>query len=56
MAQGIELGPYAGWTEPERIAFQVDRAFRELDGEPWDASADIMKILSEMMVLREGYA
>jgi glyoxylase-like metal-dependent hydrolase (beta-lactamase superfamily II) len=55
-AQGIELGPYAGWTEPERVAFQVDRAFRELDGAAWDAPGDLMKILSEMAVLREGYA
>ena len=28
----IDLGPYGLWTEPERLAFQVDRAYRELVG------------------------
>ena len=29
-ARRIDLGPYGLWTEPERLAFQVDRAYREL--------------------------
>src|SRR5207249_12019189 len=29
VAKRIDLGPYAGWTEPERIVFQVERAYRE---------------------------
>src|SRR5213594_3514337 len=28
-ARRIDLGPYAGWTEPERIVFNVERAYRE---------------------------
>jgi glyoxylase-like metal-dependent hydrolase (beta-lactamase superfamily II) len=40
-AKRIDLGPYAGWTEPERIYFNVERAYRELRGEPFDAPIDI---------------
>ncbi|MBI4831408.1 MAG: MBL fold metallo-hydrolase, partial [Candidatus Lindowbacteria bacterium] len=36
----IELGPYAGWTEPERIIFNVSRAYREFRGEPHDTPVD----------------
>ncbi len=37
----IDLGPYAGWTEPERIVFQVERAYRELRGVAYDAPLDV---------------
>ena len=37
----IDLGPYAGWTEPERLVFNVERAYRELRGEPYDAPIDV---------------
>jgi glyoxylase-like metal-dependent hydrolase (beta-lactamase superfamily II) len=37
----IDLGPYAGWTEPQRLVFNVERAYRELRGEPFDAPIDI---------------
>src|SRR5207244_4149154 len=33
-AKRIDLGPYAGWAGPGRIAFQVARAARELRGQP----------------------
>ena len=36
-ARRIDLGPYAGWTEPERLVFNVARAYREFGGEPYDA-------------------
>ena len=36
-AKRIDPGPYARWTEPERMLFNVERAYRELRGEPWDA-------------------
>ncbi len=39
-ARRIDLGPYADWTEPERLFAIVDRAYRELRGEPWDAPID----------------
>ncbi len=48
----IDLGPYAGWTEPERIIFIVARAYRELRGEPIDAPMDMNGLMSGMMLLR----
>ena len=36
----IDLGPYADWLESERIVFNVDRAYRELRGEPYDKPVD----------------
>jgi cyclase len=50
-AQRIDLGPYARWTEPERIVFQVTRAYRELRGEPWDAPIDATAIFRDMHLL-----
>jgi glyoxylase-like metal-dependent hydrolase (beta-lactamase superfamily II) len=51
-ARRIDLGPYAGWTEPERILFQVERAYRELRGEAWDAPVDVSALFAGMMALR----
>jgi len=53
-ARRIDLGPYAGWTEPERILFQVERAYRELRGEPWDAPIDATALFRGMHALRES--
>jgi glyoxylase-like metal-dependent hydrolase (beta-lactamase superfamily II) len=47
-AKGIDLGPYAGWTEPERIVFQVERAYRELRGVPYDAPLDVTALFAAM--------
>ena len=47
-AKRIDLGPYAGWTEPERLAFNVARAYRECRGEPWDAPSDVGAIMRDM--------
>jgi cyclase len=54
-AQRIELGPYGLWTEPERLAFQVDRAYREFEGRPWDAPLDVAKVFAEVTALRHHY-
>jgi cyclase len=43
-AKRIDLGPYAGWTEPARIVFNVDRAYRELRGEPFDQPIDALAL------------
>jgi len=51
-AHKIELGRFGGWEEPERIAFQLDRAYREFEGRPWDAPIDITKVFSETAALR----
>ena len=55
-AQAIDLGPYGLWTEPERLAFQVDRAYREFAGVAWDHPVDTETVFGEMAVLRAGYA
>lgn len=52
-AKRIDLGPYAGWTEPERIVFTVKRVYRELRGEPHDAPIDAVATFRDMMALRE---
>jgi glyoxylase-like metal-dependent hydrolase (beta-lactamase superfamily II) len=51
-AQRIDLGPYAGWTEPERIIFNLSRAYRELRGEPWDTPIDAGAVLHAMFNLK----
>ena len=47
-AKKIELGPYADWTEPERLLFNVERAYRELRGDPWDAPIDAVALFRGM--------
>jgi cyclase len=51
-AKRIDLGPYAGWTEPERLVFNVARAYRELRGEPYDAPVDVMALMRGVHELR----
>lgn len=51
-AKRIDLGPYAGWTEPERLLFQVERAYREFRGLPYDAPIDVMAMFRGMHELR----
>jgi cyclase len=55
-AKRIDLGPYADWTEPERLVFNVDRAYRELRGEPWDAPVDVQAIMRGMHALQAHWA
>lgn len=52
-AKRIDLGPYAGWTEPERLLFNVARAYREFRGEPFDTPIDIPSTFREMHELRQ---
>lgn len=54
----IDPGPYASWTEPERLVFNVARAYRELQGEAWDARFDMMELFRgtyELRQMREGH-
>lgn len=53
-ARRIDPGPYGGWTEPERMLFTVERAFRELRGEPWDAPIDVATLFRGMYDLRQA--
>ena len=47
----IDPGPYASWTEPERLVFNVARVYRELRGEPWDAPIPMGRLFSAMAEL-----
>jgi glyoxylase-like metal-dependent hydrolase (beta-lactamase superfamily II) len=49
----IDLGPYAGWTEPERLVFNVERAYRELRGEPYDTPVDVGPMFRQVHELRQ---
>ncbi len=51
-AKRLDLGPYAAWTEPERLLFNVERAYRELRGEPYDAPVDVTALFRGMHELR----
>jgi glyoxylase-like metal-dependent hydrolase (beta-lactamase superfamily II) len=51
-AKQIDLGPYAGWTQPERIIFSVERAYRELRGEPYDTPIDVAAMFRAMFEVR----
>jgi glyoxylase-like metal-dependent hydrolase (beta-lactamase superfamily II) len=51
-AKRIDLGPYGGWTEPERIYFNIERAYREFRGEAWDAPVDAAQMLRGMYEVR----
>jgi cyclase len=55
-AKRIDLGPYAGWTEPERIVFNVERAYRELRGLPFDAPINVGEMFSGMLEVRQARA
>ena len=43
------------WTEPERMLFNVERAYRELRGEPWDAPIDVAALFQGMYELGEAW-
>src|SRR5207245_5827855 len=50
-AKRIDLGPYAGWTEPARVVFNVERAYRELRGEPYDSPIDAVALFRAMYAI-----
>jgi glyoxylase-like metal-dependent hydrolase (beta-lactamase superfamily II) len=52
-AKRIDLGPFGDWTEPERIIFNVRRAYRELRGEAYDAHIDVLGLLREFESLAD---
>jgi glyoxylase-like metal-dependent hydrolase (beta-lactamase superfamily II) len=54
-AKRIDLGPYGAWTEPERIVFQVERAYRELRGEAYDAPIDMNALFAGMHAVHEAH-
>jgi len=54
-ARRIDLGPYARWTQPERLVFNVERAYRELRGGSWDETIDAMPLFEAAVRLRRHW-
>lgn len=50
----IDPGPYASWAEPERIVFNVDRAYREIRCERWDAPIDVAAVFRGIYEVRQS--
>ena len=51
-ARDIELAEYSAWSDPERIAVNVDSLYREFSGT--QASTDIFELFTRMAELA-GY-
>jgi glyoxylase-like metal-dependent hydrolase (beta-lactamase superfamily II) len=50
-ARDIDLGPYAGWREPERVVANVHALYREFGGE---GAQDALTLMADMAALAEG--
>lgn len=48
-AKDIELAEYSAWSDPERIAVNVDSLYREFSGQ--QARTDMMELMNRMAVL-----
>jgi glyoxylase-like metal-dependent hydrolase (beta-lactamase superfamily II) len=51
-AKQIDLGPYEGWHDPERLLLNVERAYRELRGDPPLSVVDGFALITGAMQLR----
>jgi len=51
-SERIELGPYAEWNEPFRLAANVHRCYREFAGIAWDASFDSGAVMADVRALK----
>jgi glyoxylase-like metal-dependent hydrolase (beta-lactamase superfamily II) len=52
---GMDLGPYAGWGEPWRLAATVHRVYRECAGADWDSSFDTAGVMRDVRELRRRW-
>jgi cyclase len=46
-AKQMDLGSFMEWTEPQRLIYNVDRAYREFEGKPWDTPIDAMQMMAQ---------
>ncbi len=53
-ARHIDFGPYAAWSAPARLYFNVARAYREFRGQPHDAPWEIPKVFAGMYKLAKA--
>ena len=51
-AKQIDLGPYEGWHDPERLLLNVERAYRELRGDPPLSVVDGFALITGAVQLR----
>lgn len=51
-AAAIELGPFGRWNQPERLVFNLARAYRELEGRPEDESLPATELLDLAVKVR----
>lgn len=51
----LDLGPYAVWDEPWRLAANVHRVYRECEGISWDGPVDAAAIMGDMSELRRRW-
>jgi glyoxylase-like metal-dependent hydrolase (beta-lactamase superfamily II) len=51
----IDLGTFAEWTEPERLYFNVNRAYREFRNEPWNAPLNPLDLFRNVIELRSHW-
>ena len=54
-AVGMDLGPYAGWGEPWRLAATVHRVYRECAGADWDTPFDAADVMRDVRALRRRW-
>ena len=54
VAQGADLGPFAGLSDPERLAGNLHRTYAELDGTPPGGPIDLVAAMTDMIVLNGG--
>jgi cyclase len=47
-ARRADLGPFAHWSEPERMVANLERAYSELRGEPWGTPLPMGQIVAAM--------
>jgi glyoxylase-like metal-dependent hydrolase (beta-lactamase superfamily II) len=47
-AKRIELGPYAKWTDPARLAANVHRVYRECEGTSWNDAFDSAAVMADV--------
>ncbi len=53
-AKKMDLGPFADWTEPERLVFNIERVYRELRGDSVDAPIDALTLFRQMYELSQS--
>lgn len=51
----IDPGPWSGWTQPERLVFNVARAFREARGGAIDERVPVAELLDAAVALRRHW-